>query len=128
MKKFNQVSQKLSAAVAASVFAASAFMLSACGGGSPKIDNKDLALIKEKYPNSQILSYAEAEKELDAFGNKPKNITIEKCFKKHYPNSYFVKMSDGKVVAITISNSSEIDEKSIEGFAFTNNFDICFLL
>ncbi len=84
----------MSAAVAVSVFAASAFMLSACGGDSPKIDSKDLALIKEKYPNSQILSYAEAEKELDKVGLKPTNVSVQKCFEKNYTSSYFIKIDE----------------------------------
>ena len=62
MKRFNQVSQKLSAAVAVSVFAASAFVLSACGGGdefSPSSDaeKKALSMAKEKYPDAKFLGY-----------------------------------------------------------------------
>lgn len=79
-----------------------AFMLTACGGGSPKIDSKDLALIKEKYPNSQILSYAEAEKELDKVGLKPTNVSVQKCFEKNYTSSYFIKTADNEIKVVKV--------------------------
>lgn len=56
----------------ASALIGAGLFLSACGGDSPKIDNKHSALLKEKYPDAQILSFTEAEKELDKSGNKPK--------------------------------------------------------
>ena len=100
--------------------------LSACGGDSPKIDDKHSALLKEKYPNAQILSFTEAEKELDTLGNKPKNITIKECFDKHYPNSYFIKLPNGEMKVIHISDSSEIDESPVSQFGFKSKFNFCF--
>ena len=100
--------------------------MSACGGDSPKIDNKHSALLKEKYPDAQILSFTEAEKELDALGNKPTNITIKECFDKHYPNSYFIKLPNGEMKVIHISDSSEIDESPVSQFGFKSKFNFCF--
>ena len=111
----------------ASALIGAGLFLSACGGDSPKIDDKHSALLKEKYPNAQILSFTEAEKELDTLGNKPKNITIKECFDKHYPNSYFIKLPNGEMKVIHISDSSEIDESPVGQFSFKSKFHFCFL-
>lgn len=108
------------------VLVCAGLFLSACGGDKPKIDDKVSALLKEKYPDAQILSYTEAEKELDKSGNKPKNITIKECFVKHYPNSYFIKLSNGDLKVIRISTSQEIDEKPVSQFGFKPEFKFCF--
>ena len=121
----NSVANIAKIGVASALIGAGLF-LSACGGDSPKIDDKHSALLKEKYPNAQILSFTEAEKELDTLGNKPKNITIKECFDKHYPNSYFIKLPNGEMKVIHISDSSEIDESPVSQFGFKSKFNFCF--
>ena len=121
----NSVANVAKVGVASALIGAGLF-LSACGGDSPKIDDKVSALLKEKYPDAQILSFTEAEKELDKSGNKPKNITIKECFAKHYPNSYFIKLPNGDLKVIQISTSQEIDEKSVSQFGFKPEFKFCF--
>ncbi len=121
----NSVANVAKVGVASALIGAGLF-LSACGGDSPKIDDKVSALLKEKYPDAQILSFTEAEKELDKSGNKPKNITIKECFAKHYPNSYFIKLPNGDLKVIQISTSQEIDEKPVSQFGFKPEFKFCF--
>ena len=121
----NSVTNVAKVGVASALIGAGLF-LSACGGDSPKIDGKVSALLKGKYPDAQILSFTEAEKELDKSGNKPKNITIKECFAKHYPNSYFIKLPNGDLKVIQISASQEIDEKPVSQFGFKPEFKFCF--
>ena len=121
----NSVTNVAKVGVASALIGAGLF-LSACGGDSPKIDDKVSALLKEKYPDAQILSFTEAEKELDTLGNKPKNITIKECFAKHYPTSYIIKLPNGEMKVMHISDSSEIDESPVSQFGFKSKFNFCF--
>ncbi len=118
MKKFNQVGQKLSAAVAVSVFAASAFMLSACGGGESKAES----FVKKEYPNAKILSFSEIQKE---FGLKDKECLMkEKKFagKKGVTISYayFFIEENGKFEILEVMTNSENGESKI-GTTYSND-------
>ena len=108
MKKFNQVSQKLSAAVAASVFAASAFMLSACGGGD---DSQKQAILK-KYPNAKILSFSEIQ---EKFGVKDKNCLVGKS-----SGYYFVeKEQGGELVVLSVLTNEKSGVSGVSGTEYS---------
>ena len=108
MKKFNQVSQKLSAAVAASVFAASAFMLSACGGGN---DESIKQAILRDYPNAKVFTFSEAQKE---FGAKDKECYVEK--QGNMTNTWnFVKTAEGEVLVLKVGTRSDNGASGVRG-------------
>ena len=73
--------------------------LSACGGDSPKIDDKVSALLKEKYPDAQILSFTEAEKELGLTNKECLNIKKEGWISAA---TRFVKMADGQFMVLSV--------------------------
>ena len=116
MKKFNQVSQKLSAAVAVGVFAASAFMLSACGGGEFEPSNdeekQDLAVIKGAHPDAKILSYDAAKKELDSTSSRD----FKKCITSNGEDMhYFAKMPSGEIKVFEVYNQEpQLREKPLK--------------
>ena len=112
MKRFNQASQKLSAAVAVSVLAASAFMLSACGGGEDKAIE---SLIKKENPNALLLSFDEAKKEV--------GLTDKECLREEvrgggYSYYYFVKI-DNEIKFVDVYFSKD-NKPSMVGRYFRN--------
>ena len=101
MKKFNQVSQKLSAAVAVGVFAASAFMLSACGGGDgeDRSESAQRDMVK-RYYNTRLLSFEESKKEV--------GLKIFDCFedfrsKESHSRYRFTKDESGNIKVIVMN-------------------------
>ena len=100
------------------VSVAAAFALSACGGGdefSPSNDEekKDLATIKEKYPDAKFLSYEAAKKELGSTSSR----NFKECIlgKGGDDIHYFAKMPNGEIKILEVYvEEPQVREKSLD--------------
>ena len=125
MKKFNQVSQKLSAAVAGA-FAASAFMLSACGGGSgggsdySKTETRAKTQVEKRYPNAKIFSFSESKKE---FGIKDECLT-EKRTENSTINLHFIKTTDGEILVFEVKYDKKMEKEGFGGLSLGGTYTI----
>ena len=117
MKKFNHKSFNGGGAFSLVVSVAAAFVLSACGGDEFKPSNdeekKDLATIKEKYPDAKFLSYETAKKELGSTSSR----NFKECIlgKGGDDVHYFAKMPNGEIKILEVYvEEPQVREKSLE--------------
>lgn len=97
-------------------------VFSACGGGdefkpSNDEEKKDLATIKEKYPDAKFLSYEAAKKELGSTSSR----NFKECIlgvdgKDTY---YFAKMPNGEIKILeSYEKKQEVVEKPLDKLKF----------
>ena len=113
----NSVANVAKVGVASALIGAGLF-LSACGGDSPKIDDKVSALLKEKYPDAKILSFSEIQKE---FGIKNKEYL--KNSGVFTTTHHFLKTPSGELVILTVMTDNKNGASSIrDTYSSVDNF------